>query len=186
MRVFNSPSVSLSLISIVYFTVASILATKLFYNKQKLELTTVIIITSSLLIFSFIIPLLNEVYPLTITAISNLLEKGFYYPLLKVETSLTKACDVFFQQIMIYFFILKYLKYYDRKSDIIIKFSVIFFIIHIPLFILFGWLALLFIIPSIIAGIVFSALILNLKNGLTYSFITHQLFYVCIAIGYRI
>ena len=139
MRAFPKPTITFALVSVTYFTASSILAIHLFYSKQKESFNIFISITISLAIFCFIIPLLDNVIPLHPDTINLLFDKKFFYPLLKIETSIIKAFDITFQQIMIYLFVMKYLEVVKAKSDIIIKFTTVFFIIHIPLFVLFGW-----------------------------------------------
>lgn len=186
MRFFTKPDLNLMIFTAIYFFLAIVLATYSLKIERKESLKTILLILLSLTFFSFFVPLINKIAPLNQSEINYFINIGFYYPLLTFKTSTMKAFDICFQQIMIYYFIQKYLKYYHSKKDIIIKFSAAFFLIHIPLFILFGWLALIFIIPSIIAGLIFSYLILNNKNGIIYSFLVHEFFYVSIAIVARV
>ncbi|WP_372655404.1 hypothetical protein [Halobacteriovorax sp.] len=128
---------------------------------------------------------INYYFPVAETKNNYFSEIKFLYPYLVFQTSFTKGVDVLFQQIMILNLILILKEKIKSEVKVIATFGVIFFLIHLPLVIAMSYTAFLFIIPSSIAGFIFSNFILKFRYGLVYSIATHFCFYLLIAIGLR-
>lgn len=118
--------------------------------------------------------------------IEKLYNMGFYYPLFKYQSTLAKTFDILHQQVMIVIFVTKLQRYKLSPLRIINITTVVFFVLHIPLLLIFSSQALYFIIPSAIAGGVFSILIMKEKKGVAISVATHCLFYILLGIGMRL
>lgn len=119
----------------------------------------------------------NELY------IKNL---GFLYPLLTTGTVLGKYADIFFQQTLILSLVLFLKQNCKRPREVVEIFTFVFFILHVPLFLEFGILALIFIIPSLFAGAIFSFLITFYSWGVLGSMLVHQYYYIAMAIILRL
>lgn len=118
-------------------------------------------------------------------ALNKILQSRFYFPLFRSEILITKFFDISFQQVFIVGVLLqlKKLQLSDQKSMIL--FSIAFFLLHLPLAASIGAQAVYFIVPSLLAGAVFSFLILKVRFGLFASFAAHFLFYFLIGLWLR-
>lgn len=178
-------------VTIAYFASASVLSLFIFNTFKRKPVKNVFnhqqatYLLASFFIFCFIIPSLQHYVPLSQENKNFLLNMKFYYPLLQYNTSATKILDIIFQQTLIYSILLYLNEKISSRREIISIFTLCFAIIHVPLFIFFGWMSLTFTIPSIFAGIIFSYLILSFENGLFYSFLVHQMFYLVVAFVMR-
>jgi len=170
-------------ILIFYFLVMTILSIFIF-KSEVLILKEVKIFNYHLMIILCLFIVLTIYFglqiPITDGKILNIKKSGFLYPLLTYQTALSKAFDIIFQQTLILILLRNLTNFYNNKINVIKIFGTIFFIIHIPLFFTMSYTALLFIIPSMIAGFIFSYLIIYFKNGIIYSVSTHMVFYIII------
>lgn len=125
-------------------------------------------------------------FPVQGGALDRIFISRFYFPLFRGEILLTKFFDISFQQVFIVGVLrqLKKQQLSDQKAMII--FSAGFFLLHLPLAFSVGAQAFYFIVPSLLAGLVFSYLILKVNYGLFASFAVHFMFYFFIGIWLRI
>ncbi len=130
--------------------------------------------------------LIGHYYPMTDTQISKFVDMGIMFPLFNIPTFIAKLGDIIFQQLMILSLVLGLENSGMNKKKIVILFTGVFLILHLPLLGIFKTFGLLFVIPSVIAGGVFSYLILNYKNGHFYSVLVHQSFYLILGIILRV
>ena len=114
------------------------------------------------------------------------IKSDFLFPLLRLEVTLSKLAEIIFQQTYILALILFLKNKINDKKGTIIVFTSIFFILHLPLFFIFQEFSLIFTIPSLFAGIVFSFLILTFDYGIFYSFVFHKAFYLLLAVVLRL
>lgn len=156
-----------------------------FKNTQHAPRLLLLILINSL-IFLSIPATLNNTFPMSQELARYLLKQEFYFPFFTLEISTVKALEIIFQQILIFSLIISLQQKVKSKAQTISLFTLAFFTIHLPLVFVFGWLAFIFILPSMLAGLVFSYCILSYKYGLLYSVICHQLFYLLIGIAMRI
>ena len=128
---------------------------------------------------------IDKIFQINYAVYEKIYSSKFYFPLFKIETLITKICDVSFQQVFI-FGLLKKLKGQGQTNGrILTLFGIGFFVIHLPLFFSLKIYAFYFIIPSIFAGLIFSYLILNYRYGQSLSFAVHLLFYLLIGVYLR-
>lgn len=111
---------------------------------------------------------------------------GFLYPLLTTTTIIGKYSDIIFQQTLIVSLVLFLKKNCVRPREVVEIFTLVFFILHVPLFLEFGLMALIFIIPSLFAGAIFSFLITFYSWGVLGSMLVHQYYYIAMAIILRL
>lgn len=152
-------------------------------HKSKIQLIQLILIS---LCFLAIPQIIESYFPLSQKMIEKVIQLEFYYPLFKIESSITKLADIIFQQTLILMMVLYLKDKLVENSKVIKKFTIIFFILHTPLIFIFSSTSLVFIIPSVLAGILFSYTILNYKYGVFYSFTIHMSFYIFVGVIYRI
>ena len=130
-------------------------------------------------IFFFIATLTVQwVKPLTVEQTNILKEIGLAFPYFTAETYLAKFADIIFQQLMIFSLIIGFKKIGMTDKKVVMSFTFIFFILHLPLIFIFDLYGLFFIIPCVLAGGVFSYLFLKFKEGPYYSMMVHQGFYL--------
>lgn len=108
-----------------------------------------------------------------------------YFPFFEIGTTLSKFIDIYFQQAMILSLVLFLKEKSSSKIVCISIFTIVFFVLHFPLIINFGWMGFAFIIPSLFAGGIFSYLILTSSFGLFYSFLVHEFFYLALGLLLR-
>ncbi len=178
-----------SMISGLYFLLSSALGCYLFL-KQSFEKSLKDPYFQFVCIFSLII-----IYLCTTTYFDYLrpeyqtneeiFNTKLFFALFKPSSSFSKVTDIIFQQLMI-FSILQYLNFrIKNKKEVQLIFTTVFFIIHIPLFALFGFAGIVFVLPSLFAGYCFVYLIQNFKYGFIYSFSLHLSFYLFMGIILR-
>jgi hypothetical protein len=119
-----------------------------------------------------------SIFPLEEAFISLLDEKAFAFISLHPKFYISKITEIFFQQAVILITIINLLKLKLTNLKLICTFTIIFSTLHIPLIPMIGNITSYFFFSSIVASIVFPLLILNSKNGLIYSFLTHLFFYI--------
>lgn len=119
----------------------------------------------------------NFYFPISDMQIKKIQDSKLVFPLFHLSTWVAKLADVAFQQIFI-FALLKELRTNGLNTrQVITLFSLVFGALHLPLLLLLGWSGLYFILPSLVAGFIFSYLILNYRYGVFLSFAVHMLFY---------
>ncbi len=129
---------------------------------------------------------MKQFFPLTVEG-SKLIEgMGFFYPLLTWGTALGKLADIIFQQTLIVALVLFLKKHCQRPREVVEIFTLVFFVLHVPLLINFGIMGLIFIIPSLFAGAIFSYLITFYSWGVLGSMLVHQYYYISMAIILRL
>ncbi len=149
-------------------------------NKQLLY---IVVLSLIFLVLGYII---NLNLPLSDKLVEFIYSKHILFPLFKFETSLTKIIDIAFQQSMIIGLVLVLYGRLKSRARVIIIFTIVFFLLHMPLLIIFSWSGLIFILPSLLAGFIFSYLILCFNYGIVYSFFVHQFFYIALGIILRL
>lgn len=117
---------------------------------------------------------------------AKLMDIEFHYPLFTLRGTLSKGSELVFQQVLILGFLLSLKENMLTDKENFQLFGLCFFILHLPLFIVFGWYGLIFILPSVAGGFFFAYLILNIKNGIVWSFLLHQIFYILGSVVYRL
>ena len=179
-HLFSGLFLFFSLLGAILFKSTSKILVIIRERKFQLQL-----VTSTLIIYllTFIV---EELYPLSNLDFKSIYKMGILFPLFNIETFVSKLCDIFFQQTMICILILNFKENDLSKKTIIKFFTFIFFILHLPLFFIFKFYALLFILPSTVAGTIFSYLILSKKSGVFYSICIHQVFYLVLGILIRL
>ncbi len=116
---------------------------------------------------------------------SKILKSGFYFPLFSLSTTVTKFCDITFQQVLIVGLLRKMSAFEMPKNRAIWAFSICFFAVHLPLVLIMGLFAFYFIVPSLFAGVAMSYLILRFRNGWLLSLSLHLAFYLVIGLFMR-
>ncbi|MFT6632646.1 MAG: hypothetical protein ACJAS4_002611 [Bacteriovoracaceae bacterium] len=110
---------------------------------------------------------------------------GLMFALFNIPTFIAKFSEIMFQQVLILTLVLGLeASGLPRKKNILI-FTIGFLSLHLPLIFIFGVYGLLFIIPSSLAGLIFSFLILKYPNGHLYSILVHQFFYIILGMALR-
>jgi hypothetical protein len=141
---------------------------------------------SAAVILIIICMTIDNMFSVNANTLQKIIYSKFYFPLFKWQTLITKICDVFFQQVLIFGFLNKLRESKLSNTTILLLFTACFFIIHIPLIFNFNILyALYFIIPSLLAGVVFSYFILNFRYGQSISFAVHLFYYLLIGLYLR-
>jgi hypothetical protein len=177
-------------ITIPYFIASAYIGAYLFklpklLTKEHKNIKQVLRLVCLGVVFLIIPELIDKELPLSPEMIKAVIEKQFYYPLFKIESSATKLADIIFQQTLITGLVLYLKTCLEDNTRVIKTFTAVFFILHTPLIFIFSFTGLIFIIPSLLAGVVFSYVILKLKYGIFYSFLTHTSFYIAVGLIYR-
>ncbi|MBD66432.1 MAG: hypothetical protein CME62_14570 [Halobacteriovoraceae bacterium] len=177
-------------ISILYYLAAAGLGLKLFFSEElkahvfHFKTQTFLYLITSLL-FIFITVGLGKLVTLPTSHEEYLLYKQFYYPLMYWKSSFSKLADLIFQQFLIVCLVL-FLKHESKNNYTTITiFTFSFFLLHVPLFFFFGFAGIVFILPSLFAGVIFSFCIVRFQWGIFYSMCIHQLYYVILALILR-
>lgn len=173
-------------LTILFYLTTAYWGAKLFdFNLQDLTPKLKMNIVKSFIIF-WGLSFLCSFIPIDAIKVDYLLKMEFYYPLLRWQSTFSKSSELIFQQALIAAYLYKAKNLGINKKQNIRKFTLMFFILHLPLFMVFGLSALIFIIPSMVAGYFFAWLILNREKGLLYSLILHQGYYLLGSVIYRI
>ena len=114
------------------------------------------------------------------------LNLGFYYGLLQWDTIPAKIADIFWQQTMIIGLVLFLKKNCRRPREVVEAFTLVFFLIHLPIFWYYGQMGLIVIIPSLFAGAIFAFLITFYSWGVLASMLVHQYYYIATVIMLRL
>jgi len=136
-------------------------------------------------IYSFLALGYDYLYPASSELLSFTFKNNILFPLFNYQTIISKACDIFFQQTLIYILTMLLFSKIQDKLLTVKLFGLCFFILHLPLVFVFGVTGLLFIVPSIVAGLVFSFCLLQFKMGILYSYSIHFSFYLILGIILR-
>jgi hypothetical protein len=144
---------------------------------------------SAIFLFSVLIILLGYFYnylrPVSFEQAQLIKSKTFEFPLFYLKAWSVKWSDVAYQQVMIFAVLYKLNSLRITKKQIVWVASTGFALLHFPLFMVFGFKAIYFVIPSIFAGFIFTYLILHYKRGVFYSFAVHLSFYLVLGILIR-
>lgn len=177
-------------ITIIYHSLFAYIGFKLFQIENKAKLLNlskkhILYVLTTFLIYGLFTSF-ADIIPLSEVKEAKLMELEFHYPLFTLRGTLSKGSELVFQQVLILGFLisLKANNVSDRKNFKL--FGLSFFILHLPLFMVFGWYGLIFIIPSAVGGFFFAYLILFVKKGIVWSFLLHQSFYVLGSVLYRL
>jgi hypothetical protein len=149
------------------------------YQKQILGILVLLLTTFT------VSEILKHYWPLDITRANLLQERKFTFPLFAQRNWITKFCEIIFQQTFILGFLKRFREFQVTDRDSIKIFCAAFTILHVPLIMFFGWDAFYFIGPSFFAGLIFSYLILNFRQGPLYSYAVHLSFYLGLGIYWR-
>jgi len=180
-----------SLIAGLYYFVATLFGAYIYHIKNeykdlpklKTHIALLILIYFTLIFSPF---LLANFFPLSNELETILLTRQFYFPLFKFNISIVKGVDIIFQQVMIHALIFR-LKFFETNhKKIMLYFTAAFFVLHLPLIINFGLFAFFFIIPALLAGVIFSYVLLKFKFGIVYSHLVHVGFYLGSAVLLRV
>ena len=143
-------------------------------------------IVLSFVIFFILMEIIKNTTKLDHETELKLMTMKIYFPLLKVNLGFTKLADIFFQQTLILSLLLYLKSKYEAKADVIKVFTIVFFFLHVPLIFVFGWMSMMFTIPSLFGGILFALFILGKNYGLVYTFLLHEFFYLALAFVVRL
>ncbi len=98
----------------------------------------------------------------------------------------SKAFEVLFQQTMIVALVLTIHRETESLLYVILIYTVVFSIAHIPLMNLFGdqakSFARFYVVAAIVSGLVFPPLILKVDGGFVYAYVIHSFFYTLLAV----
>ena len=154
-----------------------------FVEEYRKQFYLILFISLAFFAFPFLV---NPIMPMSEGTNAFLMKWKFFYPLFKMETSATKLADVIFQQTLIISLVLFLKEKCRNNKEAIITFTWVFLVLHLPLVFVFKVLSLIFIVPSLFAGIIFSYVIIEKKYGLFYSFLVHLGFYISTGIIFRL
>lgn len=138
------------------------------------------------ILFFALIYYINQFFPISSEVQKRITDSGFYFPLFRPDTFLAKLGDVTFQQIVTYGVLKKLKETGLSKKETLGLFMIGFFLIHLPLVFSLKWYAFFFIIPSIVAGGLFSYLILYRRFGFFKSYAIHLSFYLVVGLYLRL
>jgi hypothetical protein len=174
----------------VYFTSFSFIGMKTFNSlgiiKKRFKNSNYISLFLLTSIGYFFITMGIEFYiPLKVSQAEMIKDIGLMFALFNIPTFIAKFTEIMFQQILILTLVLGLERSgLPHKKNISI-FTIAFLSLHLPLIFIFGVYGLLFIIPSSLAGLTFSFLILKYPNGHLYSILVHQAFYIVLGTALR-
>jgi len=176
--------------STTYYLLGTLIGLLIFgrdsYNVILSEKRHSLFIISLLSLFIILPSNIESSWPLAPHISSIVLEKKFFFPLFDIRVSISKLSEIIFQQSLILVLVNYIYRSLKSKKETVKYFSTIFFLMHFPLVIIFDFsTALIFIVPSLIAGIVFSSSIVFLKYGVGFSYLVHLGFYLGVGILYR-
>lgn len=178
-------------ITIFYYITSALVGLKLFFPKQNLQYVSqlkmqIVLYLIAAFLFVYITTILGELIPLPAKHREYLVYKEFFYPLMFWKSSFSKLSDLIFQQFLIISLVLFFKDKVKDDAKAIWAFTWIFFLLHVPLFFVFGFAGIVFIVPSLLAGVVFSYCILRFKWGVFLSMCIHQSYYLALAILMRV
>lgn len=127
----------------------------------------------------------NIFFPITPEVIQKLSNRGAGFPLFYWSTWLAKLGDIIFQQVFIFIFLRQISSLHLKRRFVLSWFTAFFFVIHLPLLLFLGARGWYFIIPSVVGGLIFSALILQNRKGLAASYSVHLGFYFLLGLYFR-
>lgn len=182
---YNSP-----FLTSLYYLVSGFIGFSLFKIQNKKEVFYNFIKGSLIGLGVLLIPILgglliNYSDPLTLEQIEYFTNIKIVFPMLTPSVLVSKFFDIFFQQAFIFIFCNFLYNQLRSHNKVIVYFTLCFAAIHLPLLYTHGVKGLLFILPSIPAGFIFSHFILRYKKGLIYSYSVHISFYFVLGIFLR-
>lgn len=144
------------------------------------------LILIQLVLFLVLPSVINMKFPIDTHVLPLVIEKKFFFPLFDIRVSVSKLAEIIFQQSLILVMIHFLRQKLPSRNDIVRVFTIIFFLMHTPLVILFELkTALIFILPSLLAGFLFSYSIVKFKYGVALSYGVHLGFYLVVGLLYR-
>jgi len=172
-----------------FYLISSIVGIKIFsfidyYRKIHRPQKQACLIFCLCIVFAVVPIIYFKNYPPVSIFLEDIIKSKILFPLFQFDTQLTKLFDILFQQALI-FCLVNYLKNKYTALKSVVIFSVIFFVLHLPLFIVFQVNALVFILPAFVAGGIFAYLIISYRYGLIYSIILHMSYYICFGVLLR-
>jgi heme O synthase-like polyprenyltransferase len=181
----NSPFIAMCYYLSSVFVATKLIDFKLVISHVK-ENRQLYIMSALFLAFLFVPLAIEKILPVSPDMTAFLEKWKFRFPLFRLPISISKLSEIIFQQALVLVLVLHLGSKYNKRESIKI-FTWIFFVLHIPLFIVFqGAVALIFIIPSLLAGIMFSYAILSYRRGASISLLVHLFFYVGVGIIFRL
>jgi hypothetical protein len=169
-----------ALISGYYYKVYEFFPHHVGYKKQLIPIITLTVFLVSFTVY------FNHVFPMTPEIQQKIAQSKFFFPLFRLDTFLAKLGDITFQQVVIYGVLKRFKENGLTNKQAMGLFTIGFFLIHVPLVFSLKWYAFFFIVPSLVAGGIFSYLILYWRYGLFKSYATHLLFYLAIGLYFRL
>ncbi len=98
----------------------------------------------------------------------------------------SRSVEIFFQQVMVLLLVSWLVRQGLGDGRLIASFALIFAFVHVPILIFFGFaFGEYFIGASILAGLIFPALIYYFNAGVVYSYIVHWAFYLFTGVFFR-
>tara|TARA_B110000495_G_C22861396_1_gene502287 strand:+ start:78 stop:743 length:666 start_codon:yes stop_codon:yes gene_type:complete len=172
-----------------FYFISTIVGVRIFsfneyYRKIHRPQRQVCLIFCLCIVFAVVPIIYFKYYPLLSTFLGDIIRSKILFPLFQFDTQLTKLFDILFQQALI-FCLVNYLKNKYTALKSVGIFSVIFFVLHLPLFIVFQVNALVFILPSFVAGGILAYLLIRYRYGLIYSILLHMSYYICFGVLLR-
>lgn len=155
------------------------------FRKSLIELRSLFFVSVFGLFLSGLLALGDHYFPIALAKKNNLQNMGFYFPYWEFPSNLSKYTDIFFQQVMIFYLIASYKEKGFYKPKGVFLFSVLFLLMHTPLFFLLPKLAFYLVPGSFLAGLAFAAIHFYFKKSLLYSILVHCFFYVIVSIYFR-
>lgn len=129
--------------------------------------------------------IVQNLFPIGPVVFDRINSSQFYFPNFSIGSIIAKICDVLFQQLNCYL-LLRTLRQKGLSQNVTIcVFSILFFLLHTPLWLSASEEIRSLVFPSLFAGILFSGLIVKVRNGLAWSFCAHLCFYFLIGLIIR-
>jgi hypothetical protein len=176
------------LISIYYLIGAACafgLALRFESRQSFLGTREVIQLSALVLVLVYVLEVANAYFPTGRASKESLESFGFFFPLWEYQSSLSKLADIVFQQVMIFCLVRSLKTKIELKGRYALLFSILFFVMHLPLFVVLPDLAIYLAPGSLAAGLVFVSIHLYSKKSLLYSILVHWCFYLIISIYFR-
>jgi hypothetical protein len=173
-----------------FFLAGGLLNVKVFYKVNELKrLLKISFITKLLAItvfFGVLTVFIGDYYKLKPSLIDFISKHGVMFPVFSWGSFISKTCDIFYQQLMLWTILSRFIEANVNMGKTILWVTALFALLHLPLLYFFKWFGLVFVVPSLIAGGIFSFFILRGRAGILISVIVHQLFYLISGILMRV
>ncbi|EQC50455.1 hypothetical protein [Bacteriovorax sp. DB6_IX] len=176
--------------TVIYYLSMAFLGCYLFFQEELISHLTKksnsVIMGFFSVLFLLLPSVIESFIPLNSMTKKVVLEYKFFFPLFDIKASFSKLSELIFQQLLIYVCLFKYQKILADKWKTVGVFTALFFVLHFPLVFIFkGLFSLIFILPSLIAGFLFSFSVLHFRAGLATSYAIHLGFYILVGVIYR-